>query len=126
MQYLSDKVFHFLEKSPYFYKKEKIIGGQNSGDIIKGDIEHLNYIFFEQQNSDRIIAEISIPVKNPHGEIKWKFIQLNDKVSRPTYQSVNTNLDIMPVWFKSLILEVKHLYENKVFLFRCFSSINKN
>lgn len=131
MQYVTDELFHFLEKSPYFYKKEKFLNDRGSEDYIfsqnsEKNVEQLNYTFFDQYNCDHIIAEISIPVKNPHEEIKWKYIQLNDKVSKPSYQSVNPSLEIMPDWFKALVLEVKSLYENRVLLFRYFAPINKN
>lgn len=131
MQYVSEEVFHFLERSPYFYKKEKHLNSKGSDEFTRNreeNVEQLNYIFFEQDNNDHIIAEISIPVKNPHEEVKWKLIQLNDKISKPTFQSANPNLDIIPFWFKSLVLETQNSYEDSVLLFRCFGGIplNKN
>lgn len=124
MQYVREELFHFLEKSPYFYEKTPVVTKQRSDELIakaEEDMTHVTYTFFDQENPNQTIAEISIPVQNPNEEIKWKFIQMNEDVTKPIYQSTNPEINKMPEWFKSLIIEVRALYERVVTMFRIFS-----
>ncbi|MDU9694154.1 hypothetical protein O0Q50_23500 [Priestia aryabhattai] len=123
MQYVQEELFHFLEDSSYFYEKTPAVAMQRSDDSTarERDLTHIIYTFFEQENPYQAIAEISIPVSNPSEEIKWKFIQMSEDTNKPTFQSLNPDIHLMPEWFRPLLLETQVLYEKKTILFKIFS-----
>ncbi|WP_456363401.1 hypothetical protein [Priestia aryabhattai] len=123
MQYVQEELFHFLEDSSYFYEKTPAVTIQRSDDSTakEGELTHIIYTFFDQENSNQSIAEISVPVNNASEEIKWKFIQMSEDTNKPTFQSINPNIHLMPEWFRPLVLETQVLYERKTLLFRVFS-----
>jgi len=123
MQYVQEELFHFLEDSSYFYEKTPAVTIQRSDDSAAraGELTHIIYTFFDQENPNQSIAEISIPVNNPSEEIKWKFIQMSEDTNKPTFQSLNPDIHLMPEWFRPLLLETQVLYERKTLLFRVFS-----
>lgn len=128
MQYVREELFHFLEQSPYFYEKAPVVKKQRSDEILvnnEDELTHVTYIFFDQENPYQTIGEISIPIINPREEVNWKFIQLDDKErSKPLFQSKNPEIEKMPDWFKSLLIEVRNLYDRIVSLFRIFAPNN--
>lgn len=126
MQYVCEEHFHFLEQSTYFYEKTIGVARKGSEELkqtIEEDKSHIIYVFFDQDNPSQAIAEISIPIKNPNEDVKWKFLQLNEDAKKPIYQSVNPNIEKMPNWFKSLVLEALSVYERVVILFRLFGPV---
>ncbi len=129
MQYVREELFHFLEQSPYFYEKMKIAAKHKCDDSLEKkteEITHVEYTFFDQESPNQIIAKITIPVRNPYEEIKWSFIQMNEEVSKPIFQSINPGINAMPLWFRCLILETREMYDRIITIFKIFSPIEKN
>ena len=124
MQYVRDELFHFLEQSPHFYKKSPItytrLDYKESLDSSQS-ATHIIYTFFNQERSEQAVAEIHIPIKDPSADVKWKFIQMNDNIKKPLFQSENPNIDNIPTWFANLIIKSQQIYNQKVYLLRAFA-----
>jgi hypothetical protein len=123
MQSLSEKNFAFLEQSPYFYEKREPFIAETGGVQTA-----IVYTFYSQENPYQEIAEIVIPLKDIHKEIKWKFYHLveNEKQNVLIYQTTNPKDFEMPVWFNNLIRQTKEMYRRIVGLLRIFNPEIKN